>query len=155
MSRRDLIRLTDEEIADFLDEQRVMIATTNGVRGWPHSMPLWYLPRDGETWAWTYAKSQKIKNLERDNRTTILIETGDAYAELRGVMFETEAVLHSDTGTISQFARELGVRYSKETGVTGLDAAEVFASQVSKRVVMQFKPVNTASWDHRKLAGTY
>ncbi|MBK5233909.1 MAG: pyridoxamine 5'-phosphate oxidase family protein [Thermoleophilia bacterium] len=155
MSRRELIQLTDEEIIGFLDEQRVMIATTNGVRGWPHSMPLWYLPRNGETWAWTYAKSQKVRNLERDNRATILIETGDAYAELRGVMFEAEAVLHNDTETVTSFARELGVRYSKETGVDGDGAAEVFASQISKRVVMQFKPVNTASWDHRKLAGTY
>lgn len=155
MSRRELIQLTEEEIAAFLDEQRVMIATTNGVRGWPHSMPLWYLPRNGETWAWTYAKSQKVKNIERDNRTTILIETGDAYAELRGVMFETEAELHTDTETVTDFARELGMRYSKETGVDGDAAAEVFASQISKRAVMQFKPVKTASWDHRKLAGTY
>lgn len=155
MSRRDLIKLTDDEIEEFLEAQRVMIATTNGVRGWPHSMPLWYLPRAGEVWAWTYGKSQKVKNLERDPRTTILIETGDAYAELRGVMFETEAVLHRDSGTVSRFARELGLRYSKEIGVESDAAEEVFASQVPKRVVMQFVPVRTASWDHRKLAGTY
>ncbi len=155
MSRRDLITLTPAEIDDFLEEQRVMVATTNGVRGWPHSMPLWYLPRDGETWAWTYGKSQKVKNLERDPRATVLIETGDAYAELRGVMFETEVVLHSDLDTVTRFARELGSRYSKETGVEGDAAEEVFASQVKKRVVMQFVPKRTASWDHRKLAGTY
>ena len=155
MSRRDLIKLTPEEIDAFLDEQRVMIATTNGVRGWPHSMPLWYLARDGETWAWTYGKSQKVMNLERDPRTTILIETGDAYAELRGVMFETEVVLHRDPETVSKFARELGSRYSKETGVEGDAAEDAFALQVAKRVVMQFVPVRTTSWDHRKLAGTY
>jgi hypothetical protein len=155
LSRRDLIKLEQAEISDFLDEQRVLIATTNGVRGWPHSMPLWYLPRDGETWAWTYAKSQKIRNLERDNRATILIETGDAYAELRGVMFEAETILHRDPEVVTDFAMELGARYAKETGVDPGGSTNGFASQVPKRTVMQFVPKRTASWDHRKLAGTY
>ena len=54
-------------------------------------MPLWYVPRDGDVWIWTYAKSQKVKNLERDPRATLLIETGNEYAELRGVQIEAEA----------------------------------------------------------------
>lgn len=155
MSRRDLIKLDQGEIDSFLDEQRVLIATTNGVRGWPHSMPLWYLPRDGETWAWTYGKSQKVKNIERDPRTTVLIESGDSYAELKGVMFEAETILHDDPETVIQFARELGARYARETGVEGPQAEQVFASQVAKRVVMQYVPVRTTSWDHSKLVGTY
>lgn len=156
MSRRDQIKLDDAEIDDFLIEQRLAVVTTNGVRGWPHSMPLWYLAKGHEIWAWTYGKSQKIKNLERDPRATVLIETGSAYAELRGVMFESEAVLHTDEETVSGFARELGARYAAEIGVTDPAHAEAaFAPQVPKRTVMQLVPVRTSSWDHRKLAGTY
>ena len=77
MNRRDQIKLTAAEQADFLHEQRVVICATNGVRGWPHLMPLWYVIRDGELWAWTYAKSQKVRNLERDPRATLQIEDGD------------------------------------------------------------------------------
>ena len=58
--------MSDEEVAGFLEEQRVVICATNGPHGWPHLMPLWYVVRDGDVWAWTYAKSQKIRNLERD-----------------------------------------------------------------------------------------
>jgi nitroimidazol reductase NimA-like FMN-containing flavoprotein (pyridoxamine 5'-phosphate oxidase superfamily) len=98
-SRRDQIKLTAEEQAELLDTERVVIVSSIGPRGWPHSMPLWYVVRGGEIWVWTYAKSQKVKNLERDPRATLLIEP--------------------------------------------------------KRVVIRFQPKRTATWDHRKLGGTY
>src|SRR5260221_9042421 len=100
MSRRDQIQMSDEEAAAFLSEQRTVICATNGPRGWPHLMPLWYLVRDGEIWAWTYAKSQKVRNLERDPRATLQVECGDLYQELRGVMLECEAVIHHDTPVV-------------------------------------------------------
>ena len=95
-SRRDQIKLSDEELADLLETERIVIVSSVGPRGWPHSMPLWYVPRDGEIWIWTYAKSQKVKNLERDPRATLLIETGLEYGELRGVQIEAEAELIRD-----------------------------------------------------------
>ncbi|MFX8999760.1 pyridoxamine 5'-phosphate oxidase family protein, partial [Acinetobacter baumannii] len=69
-SRRAQIAMTDTELGAFLEEQRVVICATNGPRGWPHLMPLWYVVRGEEIWAWTYAKSQKVRNLERDPRAT-------------------------------------------------------------------------------------
>ena len=68
--------MSEDEILSFLDEERVAIASSFGPRGWPHSMPLWYLVRDGRVWSWTFRKSQKVKNLERDPRATILVEAG-------------------------------------------------------------------------------
>ena len=70
-------------------------------------MPLWYVVRDGEVWAWTYAKSQKVRNLERDPRATLQVEAGEQYDELRGVMLEADAVIHRDT---SSSVAELGAR---------------------------------------------
>ena len=83
-SRRDQIKLTDDELAQLLDEERVVVVSSFGPRGWPHSMPLWFTVRDGEIWVWTFAKSQKVKNLERDPRATLLVEAGEEYTELRG-----------------------------------------------------------------------
>src|SRR4051812_49235145 len=94
--RRDQIKMTDEEVSAFLGEQRVLVCATNGREGWPHLMPLWYVLRQGEIWAWTFAKSQKVRNLERDPRATLQIEDGEEYQELRGVMFECDTVLHRD-----------------------------------------------------------
>ena len=86
-------------------------------------MPLWYVPRDGEIWIWTYAKSQKVKNLERDPRATLLIETGVEYGELRGVQIEAEAELIRDVDRVVDFAKDLTVRYSEGIESVEGDAA--------------------------------
>ena len=85
MSRRDQIKLSEAELLELLDEERIAVVSSLGPRGWPHSMPMWFVPREGEIWIWTYAKSQKVRNLERDPRATVLVETGHEYGELRGV----------------------------------------------------------------------
>ena len=154
-SKRDLIKLTPEEQLELLDQERVVIATTNGPRGWPHSMPLWYVVRDGELWAWTFAKSQKVKNLERDNRCTLLVETGVEYTELRGVQIEAETEIIRDHDTVLEFAKELTLRYAPGLESIDGDAAAGLEAQVPKRVALHFHPARTATWDHRKLGGGY
>ena len=87
--------MSDAELDAFLHEQRTVICATIDRDGAPHLMPLWYLVREGELWAWTYAASQKVRNLERDARATLAVEAGEHYDELRGVMLRTEAVIAS------------------------------------------------------------
>jgi PPOX class probable F420-dependent enzyme len=152
MSRRDQITMSDAEMAAFLDQQRVVICATNGHRGWPHLMPLWYTVRDGQIWAWTYAKSQKVKNLERDPRATLQVEDGEQYHELRGMMIEASTAVHRDLELVTEFGVELLRRYS---GAAGEELLEAVRTQASKRVALQFVPERTATWDHRKLAGAY
>ena len=152
MSRRDQIAMSDAEVAAFLEQQRVVICATNGPRGWPHLMPLWYTLRNGEIWAWTYAKSQKVKNLERDARASLQVEAGEEYQELRGVMFETTTTIHRELELVTEFGVELFRRYSSATGDAFLEAVR---AQASKRVALQFTPERTASWDHGKLGGVY
>jgi PPOX class probable F420-dependent enzyme len=155
VSRRDQIKLSEAELLELLDSERVAAVTSLGPRGWPHSMPLWFVPRDGEVWIWTYAKSQKVRNLERDPRATILIETGHEYGELRGAMIEAEAEIHRDLDTVLGFAEELTIRYAEGISSVEGDARAGFEAQAPKRVAIRFRAVRTASWDHRKLGGTY
>jgi PPOX class probable F420-dependent enzyme len=155
MSRRDEIMLSDEELAQLLGEERVAIVSSLGPRGWPHSMPLWFVPRDGEVWIWTYAKSQKVRNLERDPRATVLVETGHEYGELRGAMIEAEAEIHRDFETVIGFAEELTLRYADGISAVEGDAKAALEAQAPKRVAIRFRPLRTATWDHRKLGGTY
>ncbi len=149
--------MSPEEVASFLSQQQVVICATNGSRGWPHLMPLWYLVREGEVWAWTYAKSQKVRNLERDPRATLQIESGEQYHELRGVMIEAETILHRDLELVSTFGAELFERYSGGggNGAGGPEFLEVIQAQAVKRVALQFVAKRTATWDHGKLGGTY
>jgi PPOX class probable F420-dependent enzyme len=155
MSRRDQIVLSDEELLGLLEEERVAIVSSLGPRGWPHSMPLWFVPRQGEVWIWTYAKSQKVRNLERDPRATVLLETGQEYGELRGAMIEAEAKIHGDFETVIGFAEELTLRYADGISSVDGDARAALEAQAPKRVAIQFRPVRTATWDHRKLGGGY
>jgi PPOX class probable F420-dependent enzyme len=154
-SRRDQITLSEDEQAELLAAERTVIVISNGVKGWPHAMPMWFTVRDGELWVWTYAKSQKVKNLERDPRATLLIETGFEYTELRGVMIEAEAELHRDPEVVFEFGKELTIRYSEGIESVEGDAAEAMQAQATKRVAIRFVPKRTATWDHRKLGGTY
>lgn len=154
MSRRDLIRMSEEELAAFLDEQRTVVLATVGRDGWPHLMPLWYTVRDGELWAWTYARSQKVKNLERDDRVTLQVESGETYDQLRGVMVKARARLHRDADVVTAFGLELFARYGG--GELSPEVEQMVRGQAPKRVAMQFvAEVEPVTWDHRKLGGVY
>jgi len=154
MSRRGEIQLSAGEQRDLIDSERIVVVSSIGPRGWPHSMPLWYVPRGGEIWIYTYAKSQKVRNLERDPRATLLIETGHEYTELRGVEIETEAEVHRDPDDVFELAKELTARYA---GGAQIDEsqAEALRAQARKRVAVRFEPNRVASWDHRELGGRY
>ena len=154
-SRRDLIKLSEDEQAELLASERTVVVCSNGPRGWPHSMPMWFTVRDGELWVWTYAKSQKVKNLERDPRATLLVETGDEYQELRGVQIEAQAEIVREPEAVFEFGRELTIRYAEGIDSIEGDAAAALHAQAAKRVAIRFEPVRVATWDHRKLGGTY
>ncbi len=157
MSRRSKITLTDVEQRELLEAAHAVVVSTIGPRGWPHSMPLWFVARDGEVWIYTYGKSQKVVNLERDARATLVIEEGEEYQELRGVMIEAKAEIHRDFETVLELAKDLTVRMGGPDPSLSPEGAHagVLEAQARKRVAIQFVPERVASWDHRKLGGKY
>jgi PPOX class probable F420-dependent enzyme len=166
LSRRAQIKLTPDEQLELLERERTVVVATLGPRGWPHVMPMWYVlrtpagqpPPDGPPralWVWTYAKSQKTRNLERDPRATLVVEAGYEYTELRGVQIEAEATLHRDLDIKVEFAHELTARYAEGIESVEGDAAAALVAQAEKRVVISFAPRRIATWDHRKLGGSY
>lgn len=153
-SKRSQITLSDEEIADFLAQHRTVIVGTNGPRGLPHLMPLWYVMRGDEIWGWTYARSQKAVNLQRDPRATLLFEDGVQYDKLRGVSFECTVEVSEDFATVRELGVELFTRYGD--GSVPADAVlAMIEQQATKRCALCFRPARTVSWDHRKLGGVY
>jgi PPOX class probable F420-dependent enzyme len=139
----------DEQLA-LLDAERVAVVTTLGPHGWPHSMPMWFVVREGEVWIWTYGRSQKVLNLRRDPKATLLVETGDSYEELRGMMIEAEAEIDERLEAVLDVGRGLGVRYG-DGGPPTPEAETALAAQAAKRVAIRFRPVRIVTWDHRKL----
>ena len=149
MSRRDQIRMSDDEVRAFLAEQMVMTVGTIGPNGRPHLMALWYVPDGLGMTGWTYAKSQKAKNLERDPRATIQVETGVQYHELRGVMMECDVELDRDA---QPYGLALFERYA---GTLDESVTAMVEKQAPKRVGLRFTPTRIVSWDHSKLGGAY
>ena len=157
-SRRDQIRMSDEELREFLAEHKIVTVATAGPHGRPHLMPLWYVPEpDGDLIGWTFAKSQKAKNLERDPRATLQVEDGVEYQELRGVMLECDVEVERDPERVAGFGMAIFERYAPPADGDGLPAEvrEMVEKQAPKRVGLRFRPTRTVSWDHRKLGGTY
>jgi nitroimidazol reductase NimA-like FMN-containing flavoprotein (pyridoxamine 5'-phosphate oxidase superfamily) len=148
MNARERIRMSPAELAAFLAEERTVVCATNGRDGFPHLMPLWYVVRDGELWAWTYAASQKVRNLERDARATLLVEAGEVYEELRGVMLTAETVIERDGAVVAALGLELYTRY---LDVVTDEVVKMIEHQAPKRVALRFVERSRTSWDHRKL----
>jgi nitroimidazol reductase NimA-like FMN-containing flavoprotein (pyridoxamine 5'-phosphate oxidase superfamily) len=159
--------MTAAEVAAFLAEERTVTCATIGKDGWPHLMPLWYVLRGhsaGEPgpriWSWTYAASQKVRNIEREARATLQVESGERYGELRGVMLECDVVVHREIAEVVRLGAEIMTRNSVPRGAAAPSelppqARDAVAAQAGKRVGLEFVELRRVSWDHRKLGGVY
>lgn len=150
--RRDQIKMTPAEIADFLHGRHHMSVATFGPDGRVHLVAMWYGFLDEDPALWTYARSQKVVNLRRDPRITCLVEAGDAYDELRGVELVGQAEIVEDPDTVVALGADVFARYS---GPIDDAQRETMVRSSAKRVAVRIRAERTVSWDHRKLAGAY
>ncbi|MDH3685359.1 MAG: TIGR03618 family F420-dependent PPOX class oxidoreductase [Myxococcales bacterium] len=156
MSRRDQIRMTEEEQRAFLESSRTLILCSVGADGVPHPMPMWFgLEDDGAVVMSTFTKSQKIKNLGRDPRVSLLAEAGESYDQLQGVVLYGTAELVPDAEDVA----DILVRVTRRSGAVGDADDETLKQGVMgtavKRTGIRVRPDRVVSWDHRKLAGRY
>jgi PPOX class probable F420-dependent enzyme len=151
MSQRDRIRMSDAEIASFLDTSRKLQVASINADGTPHLVTMYYTLLDGDLAFWTYGKAQKVVNLRRDPRITCLIEDGTAYGELRGVSVSGEAELAEDFEQVAPFGMVLTARYPEVFGPDAEALRPFVEQQARKRVVVRVHALKTASWDHAKM----
>jgi PPOX class probable F420-dependent enzyme len=152
MSRRELIRMTPDEVDTFLQGRHTLNVATYNHDGTIHLVAMWYGFLDGDLAFETFEKSQKVQNLRRDPRITVLVEDGDQYENLRGVELVGRAEIIDDHETIMDVARGVLQRYH-DLAPEDLDGAAEF--MVRKRVGVRIRAEKVVSWDHRKLAGGY
>lgn len=156
MSRRDQIRMSPDEVRKFLRESHTIILCSNGPHGHPHPMPMWFVAGDDlEIRMTTYSRSQKILNLRRDPRVALLVESGEAYEELRGVVLYGRAELVDDTERVIDTLLEAGGRHPGDDPEQQKGIREAMRANASKRTLIRFRPDRIVSWDHAKLGGVY
>ncbi len=141
--------MTGDELVEFLGAQKSLQVGTLSQDGSIHLSTLWFAMVDGKIVFETYTKSQKVLNLRRDPRITVLAEDGLVYEQLRGVMIKGTATLVDDPAAVHPLALEVLTRNQPEIPLELLEqAAEHMAS---KRTAVIVEPINTISWDHTKL----
>jgi PPOX class probable F420-dependent enzyme len=153
VSRRDQITMSDAEAQAFLEAGRDLQVASINADGTPHLVTMWYVVHDGEVAFWTYSKSQKIVNLRRDPRLTVLVATGEKYEELKGVSIVGRAELVDDRDDVLAYGERIYERY---WGPIDNDVVrDGIRTMGAKRVVVVVKPETVVSWDHSKLGGAY
>ena len=148
-NRRNAIRMNEDELREFIEAQRSLQVGTIARDGSVHLSTLWFAVVDDRVVFETYTKSQKIKNLERDDRVTLLLEDGDVYEKLRGVMIRGRAELVSDPARVRPMALAVLKRNQPEIAEEVLD--QVAEQMAAKRTAVVVEPDTVVSWDHTKL----
>ena len=154
MKQRDRVRMTPDEVAEMLAAGRKVQLTTINPDGYPHLVTMYYTLIDGKIAFWTYRTSQKALNLARDPRISCLVETGEAYFDLRGVQIQGVVQTIEDPAAVL----EIGIGISKvmgsgDAGETGDAVRDYVAHTARKRFGYIVQPTRIISWDHSKLLG--
>ena len=156
--RRNQIAMTSEEAEAFLQEcskpGHSLEVASIGPNGYPHQVAMWYTLIDGKIHFTSYAKAQKVLNLQRNPKISCMVEKGDMYAELRGLVIEGEAEIIDDPETVFRVLKESSANHAEGNPMHAAPD-EQKRKVASKRVAIKVNPVNVFSWDHRKLGGTY
>ena len=159
MARKN-ITMSDAEVLAFLsDGAPVLHLATIGREGAPHQAPMWFTMDKGKIVFRSFTKSQKIVNLMRDPRLSVLVEQGDAYAQLQGVMIQGTARLVTDPAYVLKIYGALAARYP----IVGDEPVEMdeqslenaFGRFAPKNTAVVVEPKKVTTWDHTKLGGAY
>lgn len=147
-NQRSQIVMSEAEIAEFVGHSRTATFATLGPSGMPHLVAMWYAVLDGDIWIETKGKSQKVRNLRRDDRITVMIEAGDTYDALRGVSFEGRGEIVEDPDALWRLGVNVWERYQ---GPYTDDLRPAVEMMMNNRIGVRVRPSRVRSWDHRKL----
>jgi PPOX class probable F420-dependent enzyme len=145
--------MTEPELWKFIESQKTVQVATINRDGTPHLVPLWFGIHDGAIVLETFTKSQKVKNLERDPRITLLFEDGEVYNQLRGAQIYAKAEVSRDFDVVHRMHVVMLTRNSPELGAETID--KVSRGLAPKKTAILVRPEKVVSWDHRKLDVPY
>lgn len=153
-SRREQIRMTDQEVRAFLSARTLMILVNTTEDGYPHPMPMGYLydETDDCIYSSSFKKTQKITNFRKDPRATILVETGRVYSELKSVLIYADVELLEEPDYVFERMHKILTNNPEAQAPV---SEEKLRAMAHKRIIMRFKPKEIISWDHTKLSGRY
>lgn len=148
VKQRDLIRMSEDEVDEFLRGRRTAVLSSLSADGSVHSVAMWYGFLEGAMAFETKAKSQKVQNLRRNPNLTALVEAGDIYEELRGVVLVGRGEIVDEPSRLWEVGVSVFERYHAPYTEARRDEVQ---GMLNKRVVIKLHTDRQISWDHRKL----
>lgn len=153
MNRRKLIELTPDERQAYVPAAQTIHLCTNGPDGYPQVLPMWFAADDDLTvWMTTYRKSQKVLNMRRSPKVALMVESGQTYDALKGVLIRGDAEIIDNADTVVGILKRI---HAKTAGSFPEGIDDALYAQATKRVAIKITPKRIVSWDHNKLAGVY
>ena len=149
-AKRRSIKFTPEEQEAFLARNQKCALATLDKDGFPHVVAMNYYYTDGIFYMTSYGKAQKVINVRRNPKVSLMVETGKVYNELQGVLIRGNCEIIEDASQVKVSFRRMGEVQGGRSGVPGEASASM-----PKRVVLKIVPAKITSWDHSKLGGKY
>jgi len=131
----------DSRIQKFLAEKEVVLLATVLPSGAPLAMPMWFLhDRDGLTMI-SVDGMQKVRNLRRDPRVSVVAESGTRSAAIRGVAVQGRATFLSDSPERQELVERFHAKYDP-------DLARLWNGQAvpPNRVMFRIVPERVRIW---------
>jgi len=142
VGRRERLKMTDEELRSFLEEERVLRLATIDEAGWPAVVPVWYVEQDGDIWVWNLDRAQRTARLEQGTNVGICIDGGVGYAELRGITARANYTFVDDDEVPVEVRTKMGRKYF------GLDGP---VDAVADHTWIRLELSDVQTWDFRKI----
>jgi len=152
-NRRQQVALNADEQREYLETSHTIILNTNDRRGYPHAVAMWFVvDPDGTILMTTFGKSQKVKNVERDPKCSLLVESEKSYDKLKGLLIRGTCEVLRSPETVLETLLKINQKYQQAPEEL---VRPVFEKQAQKRVLLRIRPEHASSWDHAKLGGAY
>ena len=143
--------MTEAEIGEMLASHNKVQLATNGPDGFPHLVTMYYVMIDGLITFWTYQRSQKALNLGRDPRISCLVEVGDQYFDLKGVLVQGTTRRIEDPAVILEIGYMITATFTDPTAMADDAVTDYVGRAARKRFGYAVEPSKVISWDHTKL----
>lgn len=137
------ISLTPGELEEYLATQRTTRVATAAADGTPHVVPLWFVWIDGVMFLNSTLGNVTTDNILESGKATAVMDDGETYDALRGVVVTARAVRADDDPRIAEAERTWSEKY--------LGGNPVPYRAWKNRAWFRLDPERIASWDFRKI----
>ena len=134
------IRLGRAEAWDVLANAHTGIFTSLRTDGVPIALPVWFVALDERIYLDAVARTKKVARIRRDPRVSFLVESGQRWAELRGVHLTGRAVVLGDPAVEARARDLLAAKYAGWAGDRAAMPEETRAHYELEHLMIEMVP---------------